>query len=167
VGARWLLCMKGGSGTPAQGDMTGNCDVHTHAGAHTPRHVAQMLRNSSLEQLLGEHRTSAKEIKNLESDIQQLVYENYSKFISATNTIRAMKARVDEAMPELHHLKSTMGRWAAVCTRVCLQAAASVHGGDVHLHGVGQAAVRPADEVLDARKLWVAGHSRWCGCLCA
>eukprot|EP00983_Pelagomonas_calceolata_P096867 1158181-Pelagomonas_calceolata.AAC.2 len=73
------------------------------------RHVAQMLRNSSLEQLLGEHRSTAKDIKNLESDIQQLVYENYSKFISATDTIRAMKTRVDGAMPELHHLKSTMG----------------------------------------------------------
>ncbi|KAF5829573.1 Vps51/Vps67-domain-containing protein [Dunaliella salina] len=72
------------------------------------RHVAQMLRNSSLEQLLGEHRSTAKDIKNLESDIQQLVYENYSKFISATDMIRAMKTRVDGAMPELHHLKSTM-----------------------------------------------------------
>jgi hypothetical protein len=35
------------------------------------------------------------EIKSLDSDMQMLVYENYSKFISATDTIQQMKERVD------------------------------------------------------------------------
>ena len=68
-----------------------------------------MLRHGSLEQLLGEHRCLSKDIKTLESDLQQLVYENYSKFISATDMIRAMKGRVDGSLPELHHLRAKMG----------------------------------------------------------
>lgn len=73
------------------------------------RHVAQMLRGGSLERLLHEHRATAKEIKNLESGMQQLVYENYSKFISATDTIRDMKTQLDGALPELSQLTATMG----------------------------------------------------------
>jgi hypothetical protein len=34
------------------------------------------------------------EIKELESDMQMLVYENYNKFISATDTIQEMKNKV-------------------------------------------------------------------------
>lgn len=80
-----------------------------------------MLRTSSLEHLLSEHRTTAKELKNLESDLQQLVYENYSKFISATDTIRAMKGRVEGQMPELHQLKTTMGGFYCSHTCMCQQ----------------------------------------------
>ncbi|GFH25320.1 uncharacterized protein HaLaN_23260 [Haematococcus lacustris] len=40
--------------------------------------------------------------------MQQLVYENYNKFISATDTIRAMKSKVDTAVPELEKLKNIM-----------------------------------------------------------
>ena len=39
------------------------------------------------------------DIKTLDSDMQMLVYENYNKFISATETIKKMKSNV-EAMDE-------------------------------------------------------------------
>lgn len=39
------------------------------------------------------------EIKSLDSDMQMLVYENYNKFISATDTIRKMKNRVEVLGP--------------------------------------------------------------------
>ena len=35
------------------------------------------------------------DIKSLDGDMQMLVYENYNKFISATDTIRKMKNRVE------------------------------------------------------------------------
>jgi hypothetical protein len=41
-----------------------------------------------VEGLLQRHVEMAAEITNLDSDLQMLVYENYSKFISATDTIR-------------------------------------------------------------------------------
>lgn len=36
----------------------------------------------------------AAEIKNLDTDLQMLVYENYNKFISATDTIKQMKSNI-------------------------------------------------------------------------
>lgn len=46
------------------------------------------LRKTPLDRLLQRHVEMAAEIKNLDSDMQMLVYENYNKFISATDTIR-------------------------------------------------------------------------------
>ena len=34
-----------------------------------------------------------REIKELDTDMQMLVYENYSKFLTATDTIRKIKVR--------------------------------------------------------------------------
>ena len=39
------------------------------------------------------------DIKSLDGDMQMLVYENYNKFISATDTIRKMKNRVEVPSP--------------------------------------------------------------------
>lgn len=46
------------------------------------------VHKSNLEGLLQRHVEMAAEIKNLDTDLQMLVYENYNKFISATDTIR-------------------------------------------------------------------------------
>lgn len=73
------------------------------------RHIAQMTKAYTVERLLAEHRGMAREIKNLDSDMQQLVYENYNKFIAATDTIRAMKSNVDGMEPNMDLLKSNMG----------------------------------------------------------
>ena len=73
------------------------------------RHVAQMLATYPLDKMLAEHRAVAREIKHLDGDMQQLVYENYSKFIAATDTIRAMKAQVDGLEGEMAALRGVMG----------------------------------------------------------
>ncbi|XP_017415444.1 vacuolar protein sorting-associated protein 51 homolog [Vigna angularis] len=49
---------------------------------------------SNLEGLLQRHVEMAAEIKNLDTDLQMLVYENYNKFISATDTIKRMKSNI-------------------------------------------------------------------------
>ena len=46
------------------------------------------VQKSNLEGLLQRHVEMAAEIKNLDTDLQMLVYENYNKFISATDTIK-------------------------------------------------------------------------------
>eukprot|EP00268_Persea_americana_P047209 TRINITY_DN4904_c0_g1_i1.p1 TRINITY_DN4904_c0_g1~~TRINITY_DN4904_c0_g1_i1.p1 ORF type:complete len:780 (-),score=143.32 TRINITY_DN4904_c0_g1_i1:167-2506(-) len=53
-----------------------------------------LIRQSSLEGLLQRHVEMAAEIKNLDTDLQMLVYENYNKFISATETIKRMKNNI-------------------------------------------------------------------------
>lgn len=49
------------------------------------------------------------EIKSLDGDMQMLVYENYNKFISATDTIRNMKSNVDGMGANMEELMSTIG----------------------------------------------------------
>ncbi|OAY48755.1 vacuolar protein sorting-associated protein 51 homolog isoform X1 [Manihot esculenta] len=53
-----------------------------------------LVRKSNLEGLLQKHVEMAAEIKNLDTDLQMLVYENYNKFISATETIKRMKNNI-------------------------------------------------------------------------
>lgn len=73
------------------------------------RHISHMIQTYSVERLMAEHKGMAKEIKNLDSDMQQLVYENYNKFIAATDTIRSMKSNVDSMETDIDQLRSNMG----------------------------------------------------------
>ncbi|XP_050267110.1 vacuolar protein sorting-associated protein 51 homolog [Quercus robur] len=60
-----------------------------------PDHYMNFLvEKSNLEGLLQRHVEMAAEIKNLDTDLQMLVYENYNKFISATDTIKRMKTNI-------------------------------------------------------------------------
>ena len=58
--------------------------------------VDDLLHEEGLQSLLVKHEQLATDIRSLDSDMQMLVYENYSKFISATDTIRMMKANVED-----------------------------------------------------------------------
>eukprot|EP00882_Tetradesmus_deserticola_P017552 GHRQ01018803.1.p1 GENE.GHRQ01018803.1~~GHRQ01018803.1.p1 ORF type:complete len:158 (+),score=34.81 GHRQ01018803.1:384-857(+) len=73
------------------------------------QHIAVMTKTYTVDRLLAEHRSMAREIKNLDSDMQQLVYENYNKFIAATDTIRAMKTNVDGMESDMARLQANMG----------------------------------------------------------
>uniref|UniRef100_A0A0A0K869 Vacuolar protein sorting-associated protein 51 homolog n=1 Tax=Cucumis sativus TaxID=3659 RepID=A0A0A0K869_CUCSA len=53
-----------------------------------------LVQKSNLEGLLQRHVEMAAEIKNLDTDLQMLVYENYNKFISATDTIKRMNNNI-------------------------------------------------------------------------
>ena len=77
------------------------------------RWLTQLLRTSRLDALMVKHVEMSTEIKSLDSDMQMLVYENYNKFISATDTIRSMKSNVDGMDSNMHELKGLIGQWAA------------------------------------------------------
>ncbi|KAF7818136.1 vacuolar protein sorting-associated protein 51-like protein [Senna tora] len=57
-------------------------------------YMNNLVHKSNLEGLLQRHVEMAAEIKNLDTDLQMLVYENYNKFISATDTIKRMKSNI-------------------------------------------------------------------------
>jgi hypothetical protein len=46
------------------------------------------VKGTRLDGLQSKYTEMVQEIKSLDSDMQMLVYENYSKFITATDTIR-------------------------------------------------------------------------------
>ena len=74
------------------------------------RYMQQLLRSARLDKLLGKHAELATEIRTLDSDMQMLVYENYNKFISATDTIRSMKVNVEGMDSNMHELKEVIGQ---------------------------------------------------------
>jgi hypothetical protein len=51
-------------------------------------YLGKLLKERSLSELMDKETEMVRHIKALDSDMQTLVYENYNKFISATDTIR-------------------------------------------------------------------------------
>ena len=62
-------------------------------------YVRDLLLEKHGQELVAEDTKMIHEIRSLDSDMQMLVYENYNKFISATETIKRMKNNV-ESMEE-------------------------------------------------------------------
>jgi hypothetical protein len=81
------------------------------------KHITQMLKSYTMEKMMTEHHNMAREIKNLDSDMQQLVYENYNKFIAATDTIRTMKTNVDGMGGDMEKLRTIIGEHAELPCR--------------------------------------------------
>lgn len=71
------------------------------------RYLATLLRDARLEKLLASSTTMSSDIKSLDADMQRLVYENYNRFITATDTIRELKTNIDAASPSMMQLHDT------------------------------------------------------------
>lgn len=69
-----------------------------------------LVSTHSLEELITLEQNLSSEIRELDSNMQTLVYENYSKFISATDSIRQMKANVESMEAEMMSLEESLGR---------------------------------------------------------
>jgi len=61
-----------------------------------------------LKQLIEKERELVQEIQSLDSEMQTLVYENYNKFILATDTIRQMKSDFKSMEDEMEKLVVNM-----------------------------------------------------------
>ncbi|CAG5877346.1 unnamed protein product [Menidia menidia] len=83
------------------------CDIN---GPHfDPEHYLNKLRREcSLAELMDQETCMVKQIRALDSDMQTLVYENYNKFISATDTIRKMKNDFKKMEDEMDCLTTNM-----------------------------------------------------------
>jgi len=65
------------------------------AGFKPEKHVKKLFAESNLKNLVSKTQDMREEIKQLDDSMQLLVFQNYNKFISATDTIRQMKGRVE------------------------------------------------------------------------
>jgi hypothetical protein len=72
--------------------------------------VKELLTTLSVEKLILKDTTMVHEIRALDGDMQMLVYENYNKFISATETIKRMKKNVDAMDDDMDAVKLKMER---------------------------------------------------------
>ncbi|KAK8497566.1 hypothetical protein V6N13_002969 [Hibiscus sabdariffa] len=72
----------------------GTLDAINTSSFDADQYMNLLIQKSNLDELLQRHVEMAAEIKNIDTDLQMLVYENYSKFISATDAIKRMKSDI-------------------------------------------------------------------------
>jgi vacuolar protein sorting-associated protein 51 len=71
-------------------------------------YVKNLLCTLEMQDLLKEDIKMVHDIKTLDSDMQMLVYENYNKFISATETIKKMKTNVEAMDSDMESVRVKM-----------------------------------------------------------
>ncbi|KAL8183930.1 UNVERIFIED_CONTAM: Vacuolar protein sorting-associated protein 51 [Gekko kuhli] len=91
----------------ARGELGGPIDIN---GPHFDPEVflTKLRKECPLAQLMDCETDMVKQIRALDSDMQTLVYENYNKFISATDTIRKMKNDFKKMEDEMDCLAANM-----------------------------------------------------------
>lgn len=83
-----------------------------------PKHTRNLLMTSNTESLLTNNEKLALDIRQLDSTMQTLVYENYSKFIDATDAVRSINRSVDASEEGLNRLTLAMERIEYLSSKV-------------------------------------------------
>ncbi|KAE8287945.1 Vacuolar protein sorting-associated protein 51-like protein fat-free [Larimichthys crocea] len=98
-------------------DSLDPCDIN---GPHFDPEVFlnKLRRECSLAELMDQETCMVKQIRSLDSDMQTLVYENYNKFISATDTIRKMKNDFKKMEDEMDCLSANMAAITEFSARI-------------------------------------------------
>ncbi|KAG9352007.1 hypothetical protein JZ751_023258 [Albula glossodonta] len=93
------------------------CDIN---GPHFDPEVYlnKLRKECSLTELMDQESCMVKQIRSLDSDMQTLVYENYNKFISATDTIRKMKNDFKKMEDEMDCLSANMAAITEFSARI-------------------------------------------------
>ncbi|KAB5543159.1 hypothetical protein PHYPO_G00076010 [Pangasianodon hypophthalmus] len=94
-------------GKAEQPESADPCDIN---GPHfdPELYLNKLRKECSLTELMDQESCMVKQIRSLDSDMQTLVYENYNKFISATDTIRKMKNDFKKMEDEMDCLSANM-----------------------------------------------------------
>lgn len=74
----------------------------------TDAYVNKVLKECSLKDVMNVETVIIRDTQALHSDMQTLVYENYNKFISATDTMRKMKTEFKQMETEMNLLVSNV-----------------------------------------------------------
>lgn len=95
------------TGGPPGSSPSGPCDIN--GPSFEPEvYLNRLIKERSLTELMDKESEMVQHIKSLDSDMQTLVYENYNKFISATDTIRTMKNDFKKMEDEMDDLATNM-----------------------------------------------------------
>lgn len=81
-------------------------------GFNPDTYVQKLLSNEGLEGVLRVEAGLVSDIRNLDGEKKSLVYNNYSKLIAATDTIRHMREKMDPMTPTTHTLGPAIGHIA-------------------------------------------------------
>ncbi|GAN04975.1 conserved hypothetical protein [Mucor ambiguus] len=75
---------------------------------NSSKYFGSLLKEKTLQGLIEKDNQLVGEIREIDGDMKTLVYENYSKFISATDTIRKMKSNVESMESEMGRLNENI-----------------------------------------------------------
>eukprot|EP01038_Epipyxis_sp_PR26KG_P014371 gene14371-19274_t len=78
-------------------------------------HVKNLLLEESIEGLVGKDTEMMHEIRTLDGEMQKLVYDNYNKFINATETIKEMKNDVYGMDEDMESVRQKMNKISENC----------------------------------------------------
>ncbi|KZF21822.1 hypothetical protein L228DRAFT_160639 [Xylona heveae TC161] len=92
-------------------------------GLEPEKYVRELLGKESLEGVLKAEARLVNEIRSLDGERKALVYDNYSKLITATDTIRKMRSEMEPLTPSTSTLSPAIAHIAAVSEAL----AASLH----------------------------------------
>ncbi|XP_015794071.1 vacuolar protein sorting-associated protein 51 homolog, partial [Tetranychus urticae] len=71
-------------------------------------YLSKLLKECNISQLMDKEDVLRRQIQSLDNEMQTLVYENYNKFINATQTIKKMSNHFDKMEEQLAELSSNM-----------------------------------------------------------
>ncbi|KAG0057585.1 Vacuolar protein sorting-associated protein 51 [Gryganskiella cystojenkinii] len=86
-------------------------DLDSHA-FEVDKYMHKMFVEKQLPGLVQSDNELVADIRQLDGDMKTLVYENYSKFLSATDTINKMKSNVDNLESEMSRLTENISKIA-------------------------------------------------------
>ncbi|KAF9582885.1 Vacuolar protein sorting-associated protein 51, partial [Lunasporangiospora selenospora] len=86
-------------------------DLDSHS-FEVEKYMHKMFVEKQLPGIVQADNELVAEIRQLDGDMKTLVYENYSKFLSATDTINNMKSNVDNLESEMTRLTENIGKIA-------------------------------------------------------
>lgn len=108
----------GGQDNSQQGAQTADPKSLDSSAFQVEPYYQDLIKTKSLKELIHIDNVLAGEIKKLDGDMKTLVYENYNKFISATETIRKMKSNVEGMEGGMKELAETMEQITSSSERI-------------------------------------------------
>ncbi|KAG5502370.1 hypothetical protein JIQ42_05247 [Leishmania sp. Namibia] len=82
------------------------------------RYTTDLLKRESLKGLVETDTELLRRVRRLDGELQELVYRNYARFISATETIREMKENVVEMDAKLQTLSQNVDTIDSISSRI-------------------------------------------------
>ncbi|KAF2214381.1 hypothetical protein CERZMDRAFT_37538 [Cercospora zeae-maydis SCOH1-5] len=100
-------------------------------GFEPERYVQNLLTTEDLYGVLRIEASLVSDIRNLDGEKKALVYDNYSKLITATDTIKVMREKMDPMMPGTSTLGPAIGHIAETAAGLKREMKEASAGGEV------------------------------------
>jgi len=81
-------------------------------------YVRCLLRNKSIDELVAVEEEMVRSVRSLDSEMREMVYENYNKFLLATSAIRNMQDRLNGMRHDLSGLSEKMQDITSISTEL-------------------------------------------------